>query len=451
MGSIRQDPAFFKSFFSLTLTIALQNLIVFGVGLADNLMLGGYSEAALSGVALANQIQFLLHMMVMGIGEGIVVLSSQYWGRREMEPVRRVITIGLRLGLGVALLLWAVMFCFPAQVLGLLADDAAAIGEGVKYVRIICFTYFFFAVTNILLAALRSVETVRIAFLVSLSTLVIDVCLNYMLIYGRFGAPRMGTQGAAVATLIARVTEFLIVTLYLFLGDKRIRYRPRDLLHGDCALFGTFLRVGLPVLLSNTIWGIAQAVQTSILGHLGGPSIAANSIASTVFQIVTVISYGAGSASGVLTGKTIGEGAPEKIRRYAKPLQGIYLVIGLCTGLTLLLCRDGILGLYAISGETKELARQFMAVLSVTVVGTSYQVPVLTGLVRGGGDTRFVLYNDSIFMWGIVIPSALTAAYVLGLPPAAVFACLKCDQILKCFVALVKVNKGHWIRTLTQT
>ena len=191
MGSIRQDPAFFKSFFSLTLTIALQNLIVFGVGLADNLMLGGYSEAALSGVALANQIQFLLHMMVMGIGEGIVVLSSQYWGRREMEPVRRVITIGLRLGLGVALLLWAVMFCFPAQVLGLLADDAAAIGEGVKYLRIICFTYFFFAVTNILLAALRSVETVRIAFLVSLSTLVIDVCLNYMLIYGRFGAPRM--------------------------------------------------------------------------------------------------------------------------------------------------------------------------------------------------------------------------------------------------------------------
>jgi len=431
------------------MTIALQNLIVFGVGLADNLMLGGYSEAALSGVALANQIQFLLQMMVMGVGEGIVVLSSQYWGKKDPASIRKIITAGLWIGLAAALLLGLLLFFFPDTVLGLLTDDEAVIAEGVKYVKIICFTYGLFAVTNILLAALRSVETVKIAFAVSSSTLVIDVCLNYILIYGKLGAPALGVRGAAVATLAARIAECLIVAAYLRFGDRKIRYRFRDVFRTDASMVRKFVRVGLPVLISNTMWGMAMAVQTSILGHLGGPSIAANSIASTVFQIVTVICYGSGSASGVLTGKTIGEGCPEKIRRYAPALQAIYLVIGICTGLLLFFLKDFIVGFYAISQETKALALQFMWVLSVTVVGTSYQVPCLTGLVRGGGDTRFVLYNDTIFMWGVVIPLSLAAAYWLRLPPAAVFACLKCDQILKCFVAVVKVNRGSWIRQLT--
>lgn len=450
LKTIRSDTAFFKRFLALTITIAMQNLIVYSVGLADNLMLGGYSEDALSGVALANQIQFLLQMMVMGVGEGMIVLTSQYWGRKEMEPIRRIITIGLRFGLVISLSMGVILFFFPAQVLGLLTNDQGVIAEGVKYVQVICFTYFFFAMTNILLSALRSVETVKVAFTVSVSTLVIDVFLNYVLIYGHFGAPRLGSQGAAIATLIARIVEFLITVGYLRFKDQKICYRFHDLLHGDRELSRRFIRVGFPVLLSNAMWGIAQAVQTSILGHLGGPAIAANSIASTVFQIVTVISYGSSSATGVLTGKTIGEGHPEKIRNYAKTMQCLYLIIGVCTGLTLFLCKDFILNFYAIGEGTKALATQFMLVLSITVVGTAYQVPCLTGLVRGGGDTKFVLYNDSIFMWGIVIPASLIAAYVLRFPSIVVFACLKCDQILKCFVALVKVNKGNWIRKLTE-
>ena len=446
---LRSDPAFFKRFFGLTFTIALQNLIVFSVNLADNLMLGSFKEYALSGVALANQIQFLLQMMVMGIGEGMIVLTSQYWGKKDMEPIRRVIAIAVRLGIAVAVLMGLVMFFFPTQVLGLLANDDRVIAEGAKYVKIICFTYLFFAMTNVLLAALRSVETVKIAFLVSASTLVINVCLNYILIYGHFGAPRLGVAGAAIATLTARIVEFFILLFYIKFRDKKICLRFHDLLKIDYDLLRRFFRVGFPVLLSNTIWGIAQAVQTSILGHLGGPSIAANSIASTVFQIITVISYGSASASAVLTGKTIGEGKPEKIRSYAGTLQWIYLGIGLCTGLVLFCFKDFIIGFYAISPETKVLATQFMTVLSVTVVGTAYQVAVLTGLVRGGGDTKFVLYNDSIFMWLIVIPASLLAAYLFKLPPVVVFCCLKCDQILKCFVAVVKVNKGNWIRRLT--
>ena len=445
-----KDSRFYRSFFSLTGMIALQNVLTFSVNLADNVMLGAYSETALAGSALVNQIQFLLQMVVMGVGEGIVVLASQYWGKRETGPICRIQTIGMRIAVGAALGLWALVFFFPGGCLGLLTDDGAVIAEGTKYLQIVCFSYVFFALTNILLSTLRSVETVKISFLVSGSTLLINCCLNSLLIFGSLGAPELGIRGAAVATLISRVVEFLIMVLYVGFGDKKLHTRLRDFLHADGALLRDYLHTGLPVILSNTIWGVAMAIQTGILGHMGQATIAANSIATTVFQIITVVSYAAASASAVIVGKTIGEGRLDDVKAYSKTLQILYLCIGVATGLLLFVCKDGILGFYQISDETRRLALQFITVLCVTVVGTSYQVAVLTGIVRGGGDTTFVLINDSVFMWLIVIPGAALAAFVFHLPPLAVFICLKSDQILKCFVAVVKVNRGKWIRRLTR-
>lgn len=196
MAVLVKDTRFYTTFFRLTGTIALQNLIVFSVNLADNIMLGAYGETSLAGVALVNQIQFLLQMIVMGVGEGIIVLSAQYWGKGQTGPIRRTVGIGLWCGVLASLALAAVVFLFPSAVLGLLTNDASLIAEGVKYLRIICFTYPLFAVTNVLLCSLRGVETVRIGFLVSLTTLVINTYLNYILIYGHFGAPRLGVRGA---------------------------------------------------------------------------------------------------------------------------------------------------------------------------------------------------------------------------------------------------------------
>ena len=304
--------------------------------------------------------------------------------------------------------------------------------------------------TNVLLCALRSVETVKIGFAVSTSTLIINCCLNYCLIYGNFGAPELGARGAAIATLTSRVIEFIIVLCYLKFGDKKICLRLRDFGKMDKELLRQYVRVGSPVIASNAMWGIAQAIQTGILGHLGASAIAANSIATTVFQILSVVSYGAASASGVLVGKTIGEGKIHLVKEYAKTLQILYLIIGVATGALLFFSKGFILTFSQISEASKALAVQFMNVLSVTVVGTSYQVSVLTGIVRGGGDTKFVLYNDSIFIWLVVIPLSAAAAFWLKLPPLIVFCCLKCDQILKCFVAVIKVNFCKWVKSVDQ-
>lgn len=441
-----REKSFYKSFAWLTLIIGLQNIISLGVNLSDNLMLGGYSESALAGVALANQVQFLLHMLVMGAAEGVVIMSARFWGAKDLDSIKKMAGIGMIVALGLAALLWAVVFFFPYGTLSLFTNEPGVLAEGVKYMKIICFSYLFFAVTNILLASLRSVETVKIGFIVSLSTLIINVCLNYVLIYGHLGFPELGVTGSAIATLAARIIETVIVVVYIKRYDRKIIYKMKDFLKIDAALFKKYIAVGSPILLSNTLWGLAMAAQTAILGHMGEAAIAANSIATTVFQLVTVLIYASASATAVLIGKTIGEGFSDKIKPYARTLQLLYLVLGAATGAVLFLLKDHVLGLYSISGEAKALALQFMTVLSVTVVGTAYQMPALTGIVRSGGDTRFVLYNDFIFMWLVVLPSSFLCAFVFDLSPLVTFICLKSDQILKCFVAVVKVNRYRWIR-----
>lgn len=445
-----RDRLFYRSFFSMTAVIALQNLITFAVNLADNVMIGGYSQDALSGVAMVNQIQFLLQMIVMGIGNGIVVLGAQYWGKKQVEPIRRVTSIGMVLAIAASLIMMLAVLIFPNQALGILTNEPAVIAEGAKYLVIICFSYVLFAITNILLSALRSVETVKIGFVVTLTALVVNIALNYGLIYGRMGLPEMGVEGAALATLISRIVEFAIVVVFAFCVDKKIRWRAGSMLHLDGGLFKDYIRVGLPLILSNSIWGIAMAVQTAILGRLGSDTIAANSIATTIFQVVSVLSYGAASASGVVIGKTVGEGDIARVKAYSRTLQIIYIAIGVITGCVLWLCKDFILGFYSITPQTHALAVQFIGVLSITVVGTSYQVACLTGIVTGGGDTRFVLINDLIHQWLIVLPSAFLSAFVFHAPLWVTFVCLKSDQILKCFVAVVKVNRYRWIRVLTR-
>ena len=444
-----EDKSFYKRYAMLALTIALQNVIVFGVNLADNVMMGGYSEISLSAVALVNQIQFFLQMLVMGTGDGIVVLASRYWGKGDTKSIKKVAGVGMLIGLAAATLLFIAVFAAPESVLGLLTDKKDVIAEATRYMKIICFTYFFFAMTNILLAVLRSVETAKIGFFVSLAALVINISLNYVLIYGKFGAPELGIVGAAVATLIARIVEFAIVVIYLAKRDKKLMLKLKDFFKLDKEYIVQFFKVSAPVVLSNASWGIAMAMQTSILGRLEAAVLPANSISATVFQILSVFLYGSASATSVLIGKSIGEKkTQETIKRYSKLLQIIFVSLGLFTATGIFLFKDFIINFYNIAPETRQLALNFMTVLSVTVIGTSYQMPCLTGIVRGGGDTRFVLFNDIIFMWCIVLPASALSAFVFHLPSIVVFMCLKSDQILKCFVAIVKVNRFKWMKKI---
>lgn len=444
------DVAFYKRLFTLAVPIALQNVVTFSVGLADNVMVGSLGELAISGVYLCNQIQIILQMLTAGVGAALMVLASQYWGKGDKESVKSLIGIGLKFASIFAILLWAAVFFFPRHLLDLYTNDQQVIAEALKYAQVICFTYLFFCISNVLIAALRCIGVVRIGLYLSIITFIVNVSLNWILIYGNLGAPALGVRGAAIATLIARILECIIVISYVKLVDKKLMIRIADIYRNNMVLVKDFIRYGFPVILGDILWGLNLSVQGAIVGRLGAASIAAVSIANIVFSLISVGVYGTANASAVIIGNTVGEGDIDKVKQYTKKLQFVFLGVGFCTGLLLFIIKDYILLMYNVSDETLEIARTLMMVLSITVIGTSYQMSSLTGIVRAGGATHFVLINDIIFVWAVVIPLSLIMAFVVGAPTWVVFLCLKCDQILKCGVAVIKVNRFDWIKKLTK-
>ena len=460
MRSIRlvKDPSFYKAFFSIWSVLVLHNIITLGVGLLDNVMVSAYSEAAMAGVSAVNQVQFLFQQLMLGAGDAVVVLGSQYWGQKRTEPIKRFAVGALLLGVAMGLLFFTVSAVAPAAVVSLFTDDPAIHGAGVEYLRIMKYSFLIFALTNLLLAVLRSVETVRIGFWVSLSTLLVNGGLNYLLIEGRWGFPRMGVTGAAIATLAARAVELCVVLVYLLCLDKKLKWRIRDFFSMDGLLVRDYARLVRSFLLTSLLFGGAVMLQTVILGHMdngSGVAIAANSIASTLYQMLKVAIVGASSAAAVLIGKAIGGGRMEEIKSYARTLQLMFVCIGVCTSTALFLLRGPVVDLYAaispdLSAETYQMALDFLAVLCVTGFGTAYQMPVATGIIRGGGDGKFVLVNDLVSIWGIVLPVSCLAAFVFKLSPVVVIACLNADQIFKCGAAGIKVNRYTWIKKLTR-
>lgn len=440
----------YRTFFPLLAVISLQQLASLAVNLADNLMLGAYSEVSLSGATLVNQLQFMLQSFVVGIGTGVAVLGAQYWGKGEVSPIRRITSIGLKFGVALGAIFFLATLLAPAPILGLFTGETAVVEEAVRYLQIMCYTYLIFSISNTLMYSLQSVETAFVGTVMSLSTLCINVCLNYILIFGHFGAPELGIQGAAIATLASRVVELLIILVYLFCIDRKLQLRPRHLLSWDMAFLGDYIKISLPVVITGGLWGVAQAVQTGILGHISAETIAANSIATVVFQLFAVVGMSASSAASVTMGKTIGEGNLSLVRPYAYRLQLIFLGLGVLTGGLLFLCRDAILSLYAVSPQTRDLAAQFLTVLSVCALGSCYEYPVEAGIVGGGGNTRFAAIMDNSFMWLFTIPLACLSAFVWELPPVATFIFLKADQVIKCIPNAIYCNRFTWVRQLTR-
>ena len=279
--------------------------------------------------------------------------------------------------------------------------------------------------------------------------LVVNVSLNYVLIFGKLGLPALGVKGAAIATLISRVMEMGVSVGYVFLADKKLRFGFRDLLRTDSQLLRDFLRYGLPVIGGQVVWAFNNLMNTKIMGSYTAGVLAAVSITGMLHNLIYVWMNGLSSAVGIITGKTVGAGRYETMKEYSKTVQMIFLLVGLLSGGLVLLFRDGFIGLYNATAEAQAYSYQFINVISVTIIGTCYQAACLFGLVKSGGDISFVFKNDTIFVFLVVIPSALLCQW-LGAPVWVVFAALKCDQILKCFVAVVKINRYNWMKNLTR-
>lgn len=445
-----RKPEFYKTLLALAGPLIVQNMLAVSVGFADNVMVGRLGERAVAGVLVALQVQNMLNMLVIGIAASLALLAAQYWGKRDIASVKAVASIGIKVALCVGTIVSVVVLSAPHAVLRIFTNDYYVIAEGVLYIRIVAFSYLFFCITQTLMASMRCVEVVRIAMVVSLSTLIICVTLNYLLIFGNFGFPALGIRGAAISTLTARIIEACIMIIYVRFIDKRLKIRFLELIKTDRQLLSDFFRYGLPVMSGDVLWGIAGAMQIVILGRMGEAALAANSISQVMFQITTVIAWGFSGASAIIIGKTVGSGDYDLVKQYARTLQMVFLTLAVVSSMVILGMRDVFISFYAFSPETQVVARQFMTIIGISALGTLYHAPCFTGIIRAGGDTKFVLIVDAICAWILVLPGAFLAAFVFGAPPWVVFLCLRSDQFYKWIIAIIKTNRYKWIMNLTR-
>jgi putative MATE family efflux protein len=451
LNVLTHSDSLLKRLFILALPLVLQNLISVGVGLADSMMVGSFlGEYALAGITLANQVQMILTMLVMGISAVLVILAAQYWGKRDVKSIKEIIAIAVKVCFALGGVINLAVFISPYGVLRIFSDNPEAIAEGVVYIRIVSFSYLFFCTTQVLMASMRCVEVVRIALFVSISTLVIAVGLNYLLIFGNFGFPAMGIRGAAIATLAARVVEAVIMIIYVRFVDKRLKLRFGELFSHNRTLFKDFVRYGTPVMSGDILWGLALTMQVAILGRMGSAAMASQSITVVLSNVTMVVVWGCSAAAAIIIGKTVGAAQYDLVKRYARILQVVFVVLGVSTALLFLGVRDYFLSFYDLAPETMVMARQFMTVTAAYMAFTSYHAPCFTGIVRAGGDTKFVLKVDGICAWLIVLPSAFLAAFVFGQPPIVVYFFLRIDQFFKWVIAIIKTNRFQWIKNLTR-
>lgn len=448
------DISFYRSIIPIFFMVSLQNIIAYSVNMADNIMLGSYSQTTLSGAATVNQIFFLVQQIALTIGDSLVILASQYWGQKRLLPMRKLTGIALTWGIVCGLLFFFVCSLFPVQILQIFTDDMAIVQEGVSYLSMIRFTFIFFLITQTLMAALRSVETVKISFYISVVSLVLNCGINYTLIFGRFGFPEMGIRGAAIGTLTARIVELLIVVMYLLRVDKKLKLFSENFMKPDAMLHKDFVKVAVPVIFTGVLWAISVPMQTAILGHLpNGVSadvIAANSVATTFYQYLKVVVVAMSSASTVMIGKAIGIGDMKRIRSDARTLAVIDVGIGIILAAILFVMRLPLLHLYKLNANAYRLADQLLLVMCAVMIGMAYQMPVSMGILRGGGDTKFTLILNTVSTWVIVMPLSFLSAFVWKWPAAAVVLVIQSDQIFKGVPIFFRMRSYKWIRKLTR-
>ena len=440
-----RDKGFYKTVLMLAMPVVLQNMITIGVNMLDTIMLGAYGEIQLSGSSLANEFISLYQILCLGIGGGAAVLTSQYWGAGDVGAVRRVITLMLRVSLTIAALFTLAVLVFPEYVMRVYASEQPVIDAGVLYFRISSPTFLLTAIITPVTVVLRSVRQVKLPLVASMISFGSNLVLNYILIFGHLGFPEMQLAGAALATVIARVIEAAIILIYLLRLDEKIGLRLRHLA-GRCGdMVRPYLRYSAPVIVSDFLLGLGNTAVSIVIGHMGSSFVSANAIVSQTVRLSTVMNQGISNAGGVMTGNTLGAGDKEKAYRQGVTFLMLSLLMGLLAGCIILAVCPPVINAYNIQQETKDIAFQLMYSVSVMVVFQAMQSMLTKGVLRNGGDTRFLMVADIAFMWLASIPLGALAAYVWHMSPFWIYFLLRIDYIIKTVWCTIRLKRRTWM------
>jgi putative MATE family efflux protein len=444
-----KDKKFYMRVIKLAVPVVFQSMITMGIGIIGTLMVGQLGEKQLSAVSLANEFIVLYQILCMGLGYGAAVLTSQYWGQKNISAFKKIVTIMLKMCLVVGGFLGVVAYLFPETVISIFTPDPELIELGAIYLKYSAWTFIPTGLSLTITAVLRSFGEVRLPLYTSFIAFVVNVFLNWVFIFGNLGAPRMGILGSAMGLLISRSIELSFIAGYFVFIDKKIGYRIKDIVTSCKGLYGQYIRYCIPVLISDTILGIGNSAISVIIGHIGFSFVAANAIVSQVTRMTTVFTTGVSSSSSIMTGNTLGEGDTDKAYQEGITFLSLSIVLGVTAGVVLLILCPFMIGSVNISGEAKEIAYQLMYAISIIMVFQSAQTVLTKGVLRGGGDTRFLMAADVMFLWLVSIPLGAVAGLVLHLPAFVIYICLRADYIIKTIWCTFRLLKGKWMNKVS--
>lgn len=449
-NKILDNKSFYKMAFALVMPMALQNLINVGITSIDVLMLGKVSETVLSAAYLAGQVQFIMTLIFFGLTSGAAVLTAQYWGKGDTCSIEKIMGICMRFALIVSIFFTLAVLLFPQQIMRIFTSEAPVIAEGVKYLRIVALSYVFMSITMIYLNVMRSVERVIVSTVVYLISLIINVIIAVILIFGLFGFPQLGIEGAAIATLSARAVELISVFIYARKYNDVIHFKLSSLFVHHKLLFKDFLVYSIPVTLNELMWGTGIAVNAVVIGHLGSSVVSANSVAQITRQLATVIAFGLANATAIIIGKAIGENNFEAAKEYTKRFVKLSLLAGVAGGLVILIVRPILMSVLNLSAVTQGYLSIMMFVMSYFVIAQALNTTLIVGVFRGGGDTKFGLFLDVTTMWGGSILFGALAAFVFNWSIPVVYIILMSDELIKIPLTVLRYRSKKWLNNVTR-
>ena len=431
---------FLKYASKLAFPIMIQNLIGTLVNIADTVMLGYVSQTAMSASSLANQYTFILFCLYYGMATGTSVLCAQYWGKGDKKTVERILGLAERISLIVSLIFFVIFTNSP--------DTIAA---GSEYLKVISFSFMFMGFSQVFMSALRSIGKIMLPSVTYSVSLCVNVLCNATFIFGLFGFPKLGVTGVALGTVIARITEVLICLIYS-LNSSDVRFRIKHFFAKSGILFHDFMKIATPAVINDVVWSFATSAFAAILGHIGDDMVAANAVAVMVVNIGAIACRGFANATTIIISQELGKDQIDTAGEYGKRMLRITLAVSLIGCVIILAIRPLILDFYR--DKLTETALSYLSIFIIMttwrLVGEGINTCLICGCFRGGGDSKFGMIVDSIFMWLVAVPATFLAAYVFKLPPVWVYFVMTLDEFEKMPVVFIHYFRKKWLTNITR-
>ncbi len=445
-----ENKTLVKKLLVLVLPMALQNLMASLVSASDALMLGFLNQSSLSAVSLAGQVQFVLSLFLGAFTIGESVLAAQYWGKGEKHRLEEILGIVLRFSILVSFLFTMAALCAPDLLMRIFTNDEELIRLGASYLRITSFSYFFMGISQIYLCIMKNTGRALLSTLYSSSSVILNIIINAILIFGLLGFPKLGIAGAAIATSISRGVELALI-LFENVRQKEIRIRMKHILRPPSWLQKDYIHYSWPSLANQVIWGCGFTMTSVIMGHLGTDAVAANSIAQIAKNLAACLCLGIGTGAGIIIGNELGQGNLAQAKKTGNKLCIISLITGASSCVILFACIPVIQGFAGtLSPQAQDYLRFMLFVCSYYLIGKSFSATVIGGIFSAGGDTRFGLICDTINMWAIIVPVGCIAAFVLHLPVPVVYFLLNLDEFTKMPLEIWYYRKYRWVKNITK-